>query len=170
LTEARDRESAEAAGLRLSPVGPSSLFVGAVRLVLCGVFLGAAVAQGMELRAALAGLAAGAVVLAVLFAGPASRRRLRAGEPAPAPSGARYDQWWTAGLRALFPSTVVVAVMSVIALFSSRALVSILAGVLGAMGVLAFVAGADALLRERRGEGRLYSASKPHAGTFVAPR
>jgi hypothetical protein len=131
------------------------------------VFLGAAVAQGMELRSALAGLAAGAVILAVLFAGPASRKRLRAGEPLPAPPDARYDPWWTAGLRALFPSTVGVTALGVIALFSSRALVSILAGVLGAMAVLALVAGADALLRERRGEGRLYSAGGPRAGTFV---
>ena len=145
----------------------SALFVGAVRLAFCGVFLGAAVAQGMQPRSALAGLAAGAVLLAVLFAGPASRRRLRGGEALPAPTDARYDPWWTAGLRGLFPSTVVVAAMGVIALFSSRALVSILAGVLGAMGVIALVVGADAVLRERRGEGRLYSAGGRQARTFV---
>jgi hypothetical protein len=71
----------------------------------------------MEPRAALVGLAAGAVVLAVLFAGPASRRRLRGEEPLPVPSDAcYYDPWWVAGARSLYPSTVGVTAMSVIAL------------------------------------------------------
>ena len=122
----------------------------------------------MEPRAALAGLAAGAVVLAVLFAGPASRRRLRGEEPLSVPSDAGYEPWWAAGARGLYPSTVAVTAMSVIALFSSRALVAVLSGVLAVMGALALATGVDARLRERRGEGRLYSSAGRQAALFVA--
>jgi hypothetical protein len=160
-----------ASGPRLARVVTAALLVTPVRIVLGCVVLVAARLVGAEpTPAALAfGTAAGGTAFVILN-DPRRRLWLRRTEPGPAPLDARYLSRLELVRAAIFPSTVGVTVLAVVALAVDRAtLAALLAGVLAGMGLASLGAGVDWLLRERQ-EGREYYSETDGARIFERVR
>lgn len=157
--------------VRLSRALDRAFGVAVIRLALGTASLGAAVARGASVRSALLGAVLGGVVLTLIALGQSSRAGLRAEpEALPMPGGAVCDPPWRAALLACVPSTIGVAVMTVIALAASAVLAAVLAGVMLSLGVLAVVSGVEIAALERREGTLLYLGRGPRPGRYSAPR
>ena len=139
-----------------------------IRLVLGLAGLIAAAMLG-EPGPALLGFGVGAV--GATFALSADRRYSRnlLGEIPPVPPQARFATKLEMAKEGVFPSTVAVSVLTVLALFFNATLAAVLAGVLAGMAVSGTI-GLFRLSELERGNGyRLYGRS-PGGGVFQAPR
>jgi hypothetical protein len=100
----------------------------AIRLVLAGAGLGAAIALGAPRGSAVLGFALGALAGAVFVLADPRRRLSR-------PAQRSEDVWWRDALRGTVPSTVGLAFLSALALLFSPVLTALLAGVVAGLGV-----------------------------------
>jgi hypothetical protein len=126
--------SVESVRLRLWLVAP-------LRLVLGGVWLGAARAAGGSSTATLLAFAAGAFGMAVFISNdPRARFRTSGGEPDRLPPEAIVAPAWRHAVHACFPSTVGVAVLAAATLAFNQTLTALLGGVLAGLGVAALLA------------------------------
>jgi hypothetical protein len=156
---------------QLSKATDRAFGVAAIRLALGAVAIGACVARGVDIRAALLGAVLGAVVLTLLAHGQSSRTRHRP-EPewVPAPAEAAYDPPWRAALLACIPSTLGLAAIVVFALVRQPVVAGIMAGVLLSLGALALISGFELRRRERSEGVLLYLGRGPRPARYVASR
>lgn len=113
----------------------------------------AAVLAGASADAAYLGWAAGAVLVSIILAG--DRRGRLSMPPQPLPSGAIPESWSEIARTDVFPSTVGVAALTVVALAFNAALAALLAGILGGMAFMTVVSGIQVAISERKFGGRL---------------
>lgn len=141
----------EPQALRVGRVSTAQLVVAPIRLALGIALLAAAIAFGASRGAAGIAFAAGAFGLAFsALADPRRRFFAVKGEPEPLPEDASVDGWGELARAMVFPSTVGVSVLAVVALaLGQGVLAALLAGALAGMGLAAALGGADLLLRER---------------------
>ena len=126
--------SVESIRLRLLLVAP-------LRLVVGGVFVGAARAAGGSSSGTLLAFAAGAFGMAVFISNdPRARLRGAAGEPERLPPDATVAPAWLHVLHACFPSTVGVSVLAGATLAFNQILTALLGGVLAGLGIAAQLA------------------------------
>ena len=139
-----------------------------IRLVLGVAGLGAAAVLG-EPGPALLGFAVGAVGGTIALSADRRSTRNLLDEIAPLPPQPRFASKLEMAKEGIFPSTVTVSVLGVLALFFDATLAAVLAGVLGGMAA----SGAIGLFRlselERANGYRLYGRS-PGGGVYQAPR
>lgn len=142
-----------------------------VRLLLGGGVLVAALVAGAAGKAALIGFGAGTAFMA--FTAVSDRRALffaARERPGPLPDGAVHEPWWRTALDASMPSTIGLAVLSVIALGTNHAvLAAILGGALEGLGIAAAIAGADLRTWERREGACLYLEGGGARRRFLEP-
>ena len=126
--------SVESVRLRLLLVAP-------LRLVLGGVWLGAARAAGGSSSATLLAFAAGAFGMAVFISNdPRARFRPAGGEPERLPPEATVAPAWRHAVDACFPSTAGVSVLAAVILVFDQTLTALLGGVLAGLGIAALLA------------------------------
>jgi hypothetical protein len=140
--------------LRLAPALAGQLLVAPVRLALGGIGLVAALLRGLESGPELVAFALGAIGFAVVLLS-AERYFLQVEEPDPAPLGAAVQSGRDALRAAVWPSTVGVAALLVIAVAANPTLAALLAGVLAGMGVAALLSAAQTFMNQRAVGGRL---------------
>jgi hypothetical protein len=114
----------------------------------------AAVLVGAESQTALLGWTVGATLVAMILAG--DRRGRQDIDPEPLPGDADPESWADIARTDVFPSTVGVATLTVVALAFETALAGIMAGILGGMALMTVVSGVQVALAERRYGGILY--------------
>jgi hypothetical protein len=131
--------------------------VAPIRLALAGAGLGAAFAAGASRQAGMLAFALGLGGGALFVLADPRRRWGGRGEiePVERPAGAEEEDWWRTALRALYPSTLGLAVLAAISLAFSAVLVGVLAGVIGGLGVAGLVAGVEVVAKERMLGGRV---------------
>jgi len=148
-------------------VSTAQLVVAPIRLALGIALVAAAIAFGASRGAAGLAFAAGAFGLAFSALADPRRRFLAAkGEPEPLPEDSSVEGRLELARAMVYPSTVGVSALAVLALaLGQGVLAALLAGALAGMGLAAALGGADLLLRERerrlavfadRRAGRLY--------------
>jgi len=143
--------------MRIAAIRERLIVVGAIRIVLGAVWVGAARAAGAATGVALLGFAFGTIGLTLAaLADPRHRFLATQREPESAPADAVCDSWLRLAWDAVFPSTVGVSVLAGVALFRSTALAAILAGALAGMGFAALVSAVRVAVREGQEGGRLY--------------
>ena len=138
-----------------------------------GLGLGGLGAAALAGRTGPALLAFGVGTLGAAIALSADPRYSRdlLGEVPPLPAGgASYEPRLETAARGVFPSTVGVAVLTVVALFFDATLAALLAGVLAGMAASGFIAWMNLDAIERRNGYRLYLERRPGAGVFAGPR
>jgi hypothetical protein len=89
-----------------------------------------AIAAGATTRAAGLGWLLGALGGAVFVLTDPRSRLLKQAPPEP-----RVEPWWKTALRATYPSTIGLALLSAVSLAFSPMLAAVLAGVMGGLGV-----------------------------------
>ena len=114
----------------------------------------AAVLVGAQAETALLGWAVGATLVSIILAG--DRRGRLTMDPQPLPGEAIPERWAEIARTDVFPSTVGVAVLTVVALAFDAALAGMMAGILGGMALMTIVSGALVAVAERRFGGALY--------------
>src|SRR5262245_60369054 len=114
----------------------------------------AAVLVGGQTDSPLLGWAFGAVMVSIILAG--DRRRRWSGDPEPLPSDAGQETWAEIARTDVFPSTIGVPVLTVVALAFNAALAGMLSGILGGMALLTVVAWVQVADTEQRIGGKLY--------------
>ena len=97
--------------------------------------LGAAIAAGASRQAAGLGCLLGAAAGAVFVLTDPRGRLVKLPR-----AEAREEAWWKTTLRATYPSTIGLAALAAIALAFSPVLSSVLAGVIGGLGVAGLLA------------------------------
>lgn len=161
------------------PVGPASalvdarmqaLLIGGLRLVLAFVAVGLARARGVDPGPA-AGLFAFGVGL-LLIALPASITR-RSGRPRdiealPLPADAAVMPHRRALVFAMYPSTIGLSAVTVIALVLSPELAAVLAGILAGLGLAALYSAGQLMLKEHELGGRLFAERGRRGRVFVS--
>ena len=114
----------------------------------------AAVVVGAPGETVLLGWAFGAVMVSIILAGD-RRGRLTTG-PVPLPGDAIRESWAQIARTDVVPSTVGVAILTVVALAFNVVLAGLLAGILGGMALMTIVSGLQVALAERQFGGSLY--------------
>lgn len=114
----------------------------------------AAVLVGARPETALLGWAVGAVLVSIILAG--DRRGRLDMDPQPLPAEAIPEAWAEIARSGVVPSTVGVAVLTVVALAFDAVLAGIMAGILGGMAIMTIVSGVQVALAERKFGGALY--------------
>jgi hypothetical protein len=148
-----------------------ALLIAALRLALAAGGALAAVARGVD-RGPTVGLVAfgaGLVLFAVYAGGRPQRAALRFGDPEPVPEGAAVESRGRALVRATYPSTIGLTVLTVIALWPQPPLAAFLAGILLGLAVMSLVGYARLTALEHRRRSRIlidYKASR----VFETPR
>jgi hypothetical protein len=153
---------------RLVRVSTQLLVLTPIRLVLGLAGLGAAALSG---RAGPALLAFGVGTLGAAIALSADPRYSRdlLGDVPPVPPQARCASKREIAAAGVFPSTVGVAVLTVVALFFDATLAAFLSGVLAGMAASGFIAWLNLDMIERRQSYRLYLERRGKR-VFAAPR
>jgi hypothetical protein len=133
-------------------VSTAQLVVAPIRFALGVALLALAVALGASRGPAGLAFAAGAFGLAFsAFADPRRRFLAAKGEPQPLPESASVEGRLALARATIFPSTVGVSILTVVALaLGQGVLAALLAGALAGMGLAAALGGADLLLHERQ--------------------
>jgi hypothetical protein len=144
----------EAEFVRLTPALAGQLLVAPVRLAVGGLGLLAALLRGLDAGPALVAFALGALGFAVVLLS-AERYFLQVEEPDPAPADAEVQSPGEALRGAVWPSTVGVAALLVIAVAANPTLAALLGGVLAGMGIAALLSAAQTFLNQRALGGRL---------------
>jgi hypothetical protein len=117
------------------------LLVAPLRLVLGGVWLGAARVAGGSSSATLVAFAAGAFGMAVFIANdPRARFRTSGGESDRLPPEATVAPAWRHAVDACYPSTVGVSLLAGVTLAFNETLSALLGGVLAGLGIAALLA------------------------------
>ena len=119
--------------------------------VLAGI---AAVLVGAPAETVLLGWAFGAVMVSIILAG--DRRGRLTTDPVPLPGDAIRESWAEIARTDVFPSTVGVAVLALVALAFNAVLAGVLGGILGGMALMTIVSGLRVALAERNLGGALY--------------
>ena len=157
--------------VRVAPVRARLWIIAPVRLLLGAAALAASLVGGVNGRPALIGFGAGALFTA--FTVVSDRRSLFFADrerPGPLPEGAVHQPWWRTALDASIPSTMGLAVLSVIALATHHAvLAAILGGALAGLGIAAVMAAADLRAWERREGACLYLEGGGARRRFLEP-
>ena len=148
-----------------------ALLIAVLRLALAAAGVAAAVARGVD-RAPAVGLVAfgaGLVLFSVYAGGRPQRAARRFGEALPAPDDFRVESRLRALAAATYPSTIGLAVLTVIALWPQPPLAAFLAGILVGLGVMALVGLARLTAWERGRRSRFFVEPKSEQ-VFEAPR
>jgi hypothetical protein len=140
--------------VRLAPALAGQLLVAPVRLALGAIGLLAALLRGLESGPALVAFALGALGFAVVMLS-AERYFLQVEEPDPVPPGATVQSLGEALRAAVWPSTVGVSVLLVIAVVANPTLAALLAGVLAGMGIAALLSAGQTYMSQRALGGRM---------------
>ena len=147
------------------------LLVAPIRLGLGALGLVGARLAGLDGERALITFAFGAGVMMVTALGdPRARVLAPRAEPEPVPAEAAYASRLEVAARAVFPSTVGVAVLTGVALAFEPLLASVLAGLLAGMGLAALVSLAQLASSERRDGVELYAEVGRGRRVFTRPR
>ena len=140
--------------VRLAPALAGQLLVAPVRLVLGALGLVGALLRGLDGGPAFVAFALGALGFAVVLLS-AERYFLQVEEPVPVPAQASVQSRGETLRAAVWPSTVGVGALLLVALVANPTLAALLAGVLGGMGMAALLTAAQLVASERRLKGRL---------------
>jgi len=143
---------------RVVRLSSAALALLSIRLVSGLVVLGLAVAVGGRAKVALAAFALGAFAAAAFLTGDPRRRHRPRPEPDPLPARAEVQPWPSAVQSSVFPSTVGVTALGVVALFVDSTLAAVLAGVLAGMAVATAVVWLEIAALERKHGGALFGA------------
>jgi len=144
--------------LRLVRVLWGLLGVTPLRFVLAAGTLLAAIAAGAASSSARVAFGLGLVGGAGLVLGDPRRRMLRREIVfRPAPEEFDLEEPWRSSLRALYPSSLGLTVLSLVALAWDPVLSAVLAGVIAGLGVAGLISAVDVALQERRLGGRVLS-------------
>ena len=114
----------------------------------------AAVLIGAPAETAILGWAVGAMLVSIILAG--DRRGRRRTDPEPLPREAIPESWAEIARTDVFPSTVGVAVLTLVALSFHAVLAGVMAGILGGMALMTTVSWAQVAVAERSLGGVLY--------------
>jgi hypothetical protein len=139
---------------RVVPLALRAWVLAAIRGGLSALGLMAAVFVGATTDAAYLGWAVGATLVSIILAG--DRRGRLTMDPQPLPGEAILERWAEIARTDVFPSTVGVAVLTLVALAFDAALAGIMAGILGGMALMTIVSGVQVAVAERRFGGHLY--------------
>jgi hypothetical protein len=112
-----------------------------------GVLLGSLLA-GAGVSVAVLAWAVGAGLMLILLVGDPRRRRRS--DPVPIPPDAARESWGQIALTDIFPSTVAVTMLGVIALAFDQVLAAVLAGILGGMALMTVASLVMVALDQRR--------------------
>jgi hypothetical protein len=113
----------------------------------------AAVLVGANTDSAYLGWAVGALLVSIILAG--DRRGRLTMPPEPLPREAEPESWADIARTDVFPSTVGVATLTLVALAFNPVLAGLLAGILGGMALMTIVSGVQVAVAERRYGGAL---------------
>jgi hypothetical protein len=146
-----------AARTHLQSLSRRAFVVAPIRLSLGAAGVAAAIVAGSPRPAALLAFVLAAVALLAVVATDPRRRFVRLpDDPPEAEPEAPEDGLARIALAAVFPSTVGVAAILVVALAVQPTLAALLAGILAGLGVAALLTGGELLLEERRTGRRLF--------------
>ena len=152
-TSMRRDESAPVRLVRLSSV-PRVLVP--IRLA-CGLFvLGLSLAVGERPRVGLVAFVLGAFAAGALLTGDPRRRRRRWPSPEPLPAGAEAESWRSVVRAGVYPSSVGVTALGLVALAFRPTLAALLGGVLAGMAIASAVVWLEIAALERRLGGALF--------------
>ena len=108
---------------------------------------------GAPAETVLLGWAFGAVMVSIILAG--DRRGRVTTDPVPLPGDAIRESWAQIARTDVFPSTVGVAVLALVALAFNAVLAGLLGGILGGMALMTILSGLQVALAERNLGGSL---------------
>jgi hypothetical protein len=129
-----------------------------LRFVLAAGTLLTAIAAGAASSSARVAFGLGLVGGAGLVLGDPRRRMLRREIVfRPAPDVFDLEEPWRSSLRGLYPSSLGLTVLSLVALAWDPVLSAVLAGVIAGLGVAGLISAVDVALQERRLGGRVLS-------------
>lgn len=114
----------------------------------------AAALVGAQAEPALIGWAFGATMVSIVLAG--DRRGRLSTPPLPLPGDATLESWADIARTDVFPSTVGVAVLTLVALAFEAVLAGMMAGIIGGMALMTIVSRVQIGLAERQFGGVLY--------------
>jgi hypothetical protein len=114
----------------------------------------AAVLVGARAETAILGWVVGAMLVSIILAG--DRRGRRSTSPEPLPGEAIPESWTEIARTDVFPSTVGVAVFTLVALSFNAVLAGVMAGILGGMALMTIASWVQVAVAERRLGGVLY--------------
>lgn len=147
----------DAAPAWIQSLSRRALAIAPVRILLGAAGVGAAVAAGSSVTAALLAFAAAGVGLLIVVAADPRRLFFRLPEDAPeAPADAVEDGLVHLAWTALFPSTAGVTALLAVSLAFEPTLSAVMAGILAGLGIAALVGGLELLVREREAGRRLF--------------
>jgi hypothetical protein len=148
-----------------------ALLIAALRLALAAAGAVAAVARGVDRGPAvgLVAFGAGLVLFSVYAGGRPQRAARRLGEAQRVPDDVRVESRLRALASATYPSTIGLAVLTLIALWPQPPLAAFLAGILAGLGVMALVGAARLTAWERSRQARLLVDVESER-VFEAPR
>ena len=147
------------------------MLVAPIRLTLGALGVVGARLAGLDGERALITFAFGAGVMMVTALGdPRARVLAPRAEPDPVPPEAAYASRVEIAARAVFPSTIGVAVLTGVALAFEPLLASVLAGLLAGMGLAALISLAQLASSERRDGVELYAELGRGRRRFTRPR
>jgi hypothetical protein len=148
-----------------------ALLIAALRLALAAAGVAAAVARGVDRGPAvgLVAFGAGLVLFSVYAGGRPQRAARRFADAQQAPDGFQVESRLRALAAATYPSTIGLAVLTVISLWPQPPLAAFLAGILAGLGVMALVGVARLTAWERAREVSLLIDAKSEQ-VFEAPR
>jgi hypothetical protein len=139
---------------RVVPLALRAQVLATIRGGLSAVGAAAALVFGAQPDSAYLGWAVGAVLVSIILAGD-RRGRLNM-DPEPLPGDADPESWVEIARTDVFPSTVGVAVLSLVALAFNAVLAALLSGILGGMAFMTIVAGVQVAVEQRKVGGALY--------------
>lgn len=175
VVDAADATAAEAGDHEGAPVlveaRAQALLIAAVRFALAAAGTVAAVARGVDRGPAvgLVAFGAGLVLFSVYAGGRPQRAARRFGDAQPAPDDFRVESRLRALAAATYPSTIGLAILTLIALWPQPPLAAFLAGILAGLGVMALV-GAARLSAWERARGSRFFVDVESERVFEAPR
>ena len=126
----------------------------------------AAVARGLDPRVALGELSLGAGIIFFWALVNSARPRPPSDLP-PVPTDARYANARQTIVPALFPSTVGLTLLTLVALAVDARLAAILAGIVGGLGLAGIAIGGQLLWAERRAGARIFAEPGRRERIFV---
>ena len=163
--------TADATGVpRLVPLLTRQLALTAVRLSLGASALAGAYLAGVERAPGAAGFAFGAGITAITLLSDRRSLLLERPTPEPIPADAEHERWQRYVAAGLFPSTIGVSMLAVVALAFEPVLSAVLAGVLAGMGAAGAVGSLQIFDSERRDGWRLFAEAGTGKRLFVERR
>ena len=139
---------------RFVPLALRARVLASIRGGLSIAGVAAAVLVGAQADSAYLGWVVGAVLVSIILAG--DRRGRLNDDPEPLPPDATFESWADIARTDVFPSTVGVAVLTLVSLAFEAVLAGMLAGILGGMALMTIVSGVQVAFEERKLGGALY--------------